>query len=787
MFQTKSPIKFISICILSILFFISTPLCAANLMIKVLQKGSGDPVIDAAVILEKSGEFTNSDENGIATFEDITLPEKLKILTPGYDTFFQDIESNTKELEVYIEPLIVEGESLEVVEERVVGKTSKVILQAEELRKAPGTQGDPLKAIQSLPGVVTAAEGTGLMYIRGSEPNQSITWVNRARIGYLYHFGGLHSTISPQLISDFNMFLGGFPVEYGGALGGALDVKLRQPRNDRWHQNYSIGTYESSAVIEGPIFEKNGKDSLYISGRRSYVDLVLDPESFSDVLSDEEDDEFKNAVTQVPEFYDVQAVWQHNIANGRFLLQHFSAKDQIKIQLNEPKATDPNAKGELASSVEYHSTSAVWEKQIRKNLHAVSSLYFIASSTKLKIGEDDQGNPFFLNIDEQDIFWQPEFKWQQTQSLQYTFGTEFVYASTPVDAYIGRPPGFNDIEYNLTETEKFRVMRTYRSGVVSPYIKFRKKWFKKFTTQLGFRYTYLTSNGRSTLSELSPRLTLEYELSKATSFNAVWGRYLQLPDGSAWVEDAGNPDLKFLESQHRIIGFKHQFNSVWSTQIEAYDKPMKNLVVTYDAPKPDNYKSDGTGRAYGFDILFKREFSAGKMGWLSYSYLKSTRTQKGETFAFSGDQRHTLSVVYGQPLWGSWKRWNVGFRARINSGKPYTRLLDRTARCRNADNNFEDCANHIDENPDANFSHWTPKWGPTNGSRLPLFYQLDVRIDREFLFNRWKMNIYLDMLNVLNTRNVSGYDYGNSLENSDNPQEQTSLGIFPSFGIEITI
>jgi len=68
------------------------------------------------------------------------------------------------------------------------------------------------------------------------------------------------------------------------------------------------------------------------------------------------------------------------------------------------------------------------------------------------------------------------------------------------------------------------------------------------------------------------------------------------------------------------------------------------------------------------------------------------------------------------------------------------------------------------------------------------FYQLDIRFDREFLFNTWKMNVYLDFLNILNIKkNVVGYDYGNDYEKISDPEEQILLPKFPSFGIEIKI
>ena len=778
--------KQIILLILTVSFFSTYSVLAAELTITVLQKGTGDVVEGATVAIPATGEYDTSDDEGNVIFDDITFPVTIKILNSGYETLETEITASQEKITFYLDPLAFEGEALEVVEERVQEKTSKITLSREELRRAPGSQGDPLKVIQSMPGVVTAAEGAGVMYIRGSEPNQNIVWVNRARIGYLYHFGGLHSTIAPQLIQDFNMFLAGFPVEYGDSMGGALDVKLRSPKNNRLHQNYSIGTYESSAVLEGPIGKSGSKDSFYVSARRSYIDLLMSPDTFSKTFADSDDpEEEKDTITEVPTFYDAQIVWQRELKNGKLWLQHFSAQDEIRLDIKSTSKSDPSVKGELSNSIEYHSTSLVWEQMWSPRLNTSSSLYFIKTFASTKLGEDDNGKPFFIDVKDNNLVWQPEARWSVSEDVLFTTGTEFIYSETPVDASIGRQPGFDDVNYNLTETKKFRVNSIYKTGLISPYAKIRKTW-NKLTAQFGLRGTYLRSNGREDMHNISPRFSTEYAFTDSTTFMASWGKFSQLPEGAFWVREVGNPKLDFPSSEHRVVGIRHKITSLWSTQIEAYHKPMKNLVVNYEErERPNNYTNEGTGEAYGFDVLIKRDFSQGKMGWLSYSYLKSERREKGETFPFLGDQRHSLTLVWSQPLKNDWKNWTVGFRLRANSGKPHTPIISRDGRCwDNVQETFVSCPDQANAEDDPDFSHWRAETGSRNSKRLPGFFQLDLRIDREKRYNTWKINYYLDILNVLNTENISGYDYGNSFENIDSPEKQVSLGLFPSVGIE---
>ena len=762
----------------------------ANLNFEIVQKGSGDPVENATIVSSNSGEFVTTNSQGLAEIEDVVLPVRFKILNPGYETLSKiisvdDVDQTSLRVKIYLEPIAFEGESLEVTADRVREKTSKVVLEVEELRRAPGTQGDPLKAIQSLPGVVTAQEGTGLMYVRGSEPNQSIVWANRARLGYLYHFGGLHSTVSPQLVQDFNMFLGGFPVEYGDAMGGALDVTLRRPKNDRLHQSYSIGTYESSVVFEGPLFEKGGKDSAYFSARRSYIDAILDPKQFTNLSATGED---VDPITQVPVFHDINAVWHRQLDSGDLRLQYFRAADSIEVDIQSTTDSDPALLGALSSKQAYDSLSLVWMQNWTPRVKTASSLYVMDIKQSLGIGTDPvTGEAYRLNIDETDLVWQPEVTLNVAKGHDLVFGAEAVYALTPVDAYISRPPQFNEADFNLTELEKFRIDRTYKSAIGSTYAKWYGRFLDRLTLQVGARLTHLRSNGREPESIFSPRSSFELDLTKDTALTGSWGIYAQYPDGVQWVEDAGNPRLKETKSEHRILGLRHRLNDLWDVQVEGYHIPMWNLIKTVDDQSPpDKYTNDGSGRSYGFDLLVKRENRGGTMGWLSYSYLSTERTFDGITLPYDGDQRHTLTAVWSQKLPGFMRKWSLGVRGRVNSGKPYTAVTGRTGMCSSA-TGLGECADQGAATDDPDFSHWSANYAQKNSSRFPLFYQLDLRLDRQFLFNTWKMNMYIDVLNVLNTRNVSSYDYGKSFDHIDDPSEVTSPGLFPSFGLEIEI
>ncbi|MDH5257529.1 MAG: hypothetical protein OEX07_05960, partial [Gammaproteobacteria bacterium] len=326
-------------------------------------------------------------------------------------------------------------------------------------------------------------------------------------------------------------------------------------------------------------------------------------------------------------------------------------------------------------------------------------------------------------------------------------------------------------ESDFTSQKKFSVDRVFKSAATAPYLKYRHLWSKAFETIFGVRYSYAKISGGAEFKSLLPRLSYEYEFHKNSWLTGAWGKYVQLPRGSELAVGSGNPRLSFTRAEHRIVGLKHTRNDVWTYQLELFHKPMNHLVLPIDEnDPPDNYSNDGKGVAYGLDLLVKKSLSQGMTGWLSYSYIRTTRTGLDDiTRPFSGDQPHTLTALWSQRLSGDWNKWTLGFRFQWHSGTPYDPVIGKIE----VPIEGTSLTRPVPVYPDRK-----------NSDRLPDFYQLDVRAERKFLFNTWNMSVYFDVQNILNTQNVTEYDYGDNYENIDNPKAVSGSVLFPAFGIE---
>jgi hypothetical protein len=148
--------------------------------------------------------------------------------------------------------------------------------------------------------------------------------------------------------------------------------------------------------------------------------------------------------------------------------------------------------------------------------------------------------------------------------------------------------------------------------------------------------------------------------------------------------------------------------------------------------------AEGEGRIYGVEALLRARLSDRLFGWVAYTFQRSYREDgfgRAER-RFDFDQPHILTAV------GTWqlaRAWTVGARFRLVSGNPFTPVTGAAL--------------------DAGSGTFVPAYGAVNAERLPAFHQLDLRVDRTWTKERWKLALYLDVQNAYNRGNVEGYTY----------------------------
>ena len=158
--------------------------------------------------------------------------------------------------------------------------------------------------------------------------------------------------------------------------------------------------------------------------------------------------------------------------------------------------------------------------------------------------------------------------------------------------------------------------------------------------------------------------------------------------------------------------------------------------------------------------LFVHQRVPGKsFGWISYTLSKSERNRRGddELHLFALDQPHILNVIYSRHVAAG---FYGGFRFRLTSGNPYTPVTGATL--------------------DADANRYAAFRGAASSERLPLYHQLDLRLEKSFVYDEWILNVYVDLMNVYNQRNYEYYMYDYRYRRII-PLE--GLPFLPSFGV----
>ena len=140
-------------------------------------------------------------------------------------------------------------------------------ITVKEIQKIPGTFGDPVRVIQNLPGTARAPFGTGLVVVRGSNPEDTAFYVDGIRVPLIYHLGGLVSIINEDLVGSVDYLPGGYGVEYGRSMGES-STSTPAPTTPKCSVPKHGGLADSSAVVRRT--GKNDRWGVTAAGRRSY-------------------------------------------------------------------------------------------------------------------------------------------------------------------------------------------------------------------------------------------------------------------------------------------------------------------------------------------------------------------------------------------------------------------------------------------------------------------------------------------------------------------------------------
>jgi hypothetical protein len=235
-----------------------------------------------------------------------------------------------------------------------------------------------------------------------------------------------------------------------------------------------------------------------------------------------------------------------------------------------------------------------------------------------------------------------------------------------------------------------------------------------------------------------PRLSARYQLTPRLFAKGAVGHYSQPPPPETLSRVFGNPDLVPQVAEHYVLGGGADITATLHVEMDAFWKNMRDLVVTGENPGDPAAVSDGIGRAYGVELIVRQEMSRRLWGWLTYTLSRSERKDHPDQawHRFQFDQPHVINLVasYFLP-----RGFQAGARFRFASGNVYTPIVGSFY--------------------DSNTDHYIPISGQAFSARLSAFSELDLRVDKTFTFDRWRLSLYLEVINVYNATNPEALVY----------------------------
>jgi hypothetical protein len=546
-------------------------------------------------------------------------------------------------------------------------KIGQIELEVAKIKTLPAFMGevDIIKTIQLLPGVSSVSEGGQGFYVRGGGPDQNLVLLDEGVVYNAAHLFGFFSVFNVDAVKSVNLIKGGIPANYGGRLSSVLEVNMNEGNYKNIKVKGGIGAISSRLTVEGPL--KKDRGSFIVSGRRTYVDLIM-----------------KAAIPDTSPFagsgyyfYDMNLKLNYKLSDkDRIYLSGYYGKDVFYFNSREDdfRVNMPWGNGIAA---------------LRWNHLFTNKLFMNATTTfsdyRFSFGSEQDEFRITLNSGIRDIGGKVDFSYFPSVRHKLKWGVDYIFhtfnpssvsASTEEVVFdTGDPQLLRSHEsavYFLDEfdlNEKIKINAGLRYSTfqhVGPFTRYIKGDISKPDSTI----TYGKGDLIQFYQGLEPRISGRWLLSETSSLKAGYTynyQYVHLTSLSAvslptdiWypTTDRAKPQKGWQASVGYFKNFK---DDRYETSVEVYYKGMKNLVEFKEGALPgdnlndntDNIMVFGEGWAYGVELFVKRSY--GKLtGWIGYTWSKTERKfpdlNNGNVFPAKYDRRHDLTVVAGYKL-----------------------------------------------------------------------------------------------------------------------------------------
>ncbi len=616
------------------------------------------------------------------------------------------------------------------------------IIGLQEIEKSPGANRDISRIVQSYPGVAFSPIGyRNDLIVRGGSPSENRFYLDGVEIPNINHFstqgasGGPVGILNADLIREVNFYTGAFPTDKGNALSSVLDFKLRDGDMERNSLKATLGASEVSLASNGHLGKKT---SYLVSVRQSYLQFLFD----------------MLGLPFLPTFTDAQFKLKTRFdARNELTVLGLGGIDKMKLNT---KADDEDNEYILSYlpkiQQETFTLGAVYRHYAGAHVQSVVASHSYLNNRNTKYQQNDESDPDRLMLRLRSTEQNTQLRLENSSSFRnwkVTVGTSLDYSqysnTTFQKVYTDRAQTFDYHTY-------LGIMRWGLFGTVN-YTSIDER----FTASLGLRAdaNNYSAAMKDLSDQLSPRLSLSYQLTEHWSLSGNAGLYYQLPPYTALGFKNNNGlyankyALRYMQVSQGSVGLNWRKGDTFEVSVEGFYKDYDKIPLSVADGIPLTCKgndygvignelltSTAQGRSYGAELLLKWLVAKKLNLASSFTLFKSEyRTDKeSEYIASAWDNRFIFNLrgTYNLP-----RHWSVGMKVSCIGGAPYTPY--------NADKSSLVTAWNAQGKPYYDYTRY-------NEERLPAFTQVDIRIDKTFYLKRCMLGFYIDLQNIAGSK-----------------------------------
>ncbi len=729
---------------------------------------TGETLIGATVLDSQSGKGTTTNANGryTLTLRGTSAGDNmvtLRITFVGYEPIYDTLKLTHNQTRNYsLKPSIQLKEVVvraQRVNSRESSQMSALEMPVEQLKAVPVLFGeaDILKAIQLLPGVQSANEGTGGMYVRGGGPDENLFLLDGIPLYNVNHMGGFFSAFNADAVKNVTLYKGSFPARFGGRLSSVLDVTTNNGNDREIHGNASIGFISAKLNIEGPIVKE--KTTFCLSGRRTYADFLLRP--LVQRLATDVDGKAKLVAGYY--FYDLNAKVTHTFSDkSRLYATFYHGDDDVytKVRTESSLAEDQyldyaNNWGNLVGGLR-------WNYVLGPKLFMNLSTSYTQYKNRMKVGIEktailDDGSEQVSTISGDyvssiyDLTERLDFSYTPVPDHSIQFGTYYTRHWIRPTVASGSIDYFDQIQMNSAwQMDTVLQEDTVRANEVVLFAEDDWSINDVFKINYGLNISGFGVENvfyPSVQPRISGRALLGDNLSLKVGY-AYMSQYMHLLSTTSvslptdlWVPSTRR--IPPMTANQLAAGLCYNTDIGVDLSVEGYYKHMSDIIEYKDGATSfgttvgwEDLVCLGDGWTYGVEFLAQRNYGD-LTGWVAYTWSRTTHLfdrpgqelNNGNPFPAKYDRRHDLSIVLTYKIN---KRIDISGTWVFSTGNTATLAMEKYPVASDNPEAYNDNPNMTNS-----LSHVSSR----NNFRMPNYHRADISVNFHRTFKQTKSSL----------------------------------------------